>query len=366
MNDRYKIDKDDIKRLARNRWFELFNALIPEQAEVWAKSTRKHGKSYAASPCPVCGGVDRFGFLPDGNEGGAAYCRSCGAFPDGLELIAKYKNYSFYQALSDVSAYLQVEPVAVKSNSEVSRHDATTNKLTAVRRVIDSCGEPVDAHLSYWLGRELKPVLNNPSVLYSKGIAYYVDGNPLIKNGKWLTYPAIIGRMSNAQGWCGIQQIYLTKGGSKAGAEIEQELKVRGINAKASSKRMLGVVKGGAVRLGKAGKVLAVCEGLETAVSIAQAADFWAIAAAGTASNLINIDIPKQVERLVIFADKDRSGAGEYAANALKSRVSARIDVEILLPRGEIEEARKGIDFLDSLAIGGSRDLVDVLSALEK
>ena len=366
MNDRYKIDKDYIKRLARNRWFELFNALIPEQAEVWAKSTRKHGKSYAASPCPVCrDGTDRFGFLPDGNESGAAYCRSCGAFPDGLDLISKYKRCSFYQALNNVSAYLHGVPVAVKSN-EYDRHDTTSNKLSAVRRVIESCGEPVDAHLSYWRGRGLKPVLNNPSVLYSKGIAYYVDGKPLIKNGKWLTYPAIIGRMSNAQGWCGIQQIYLTKDGSKAGAEIEQELKARGINAKASSKRMLGVVKGGAVRLGKAGRVLAVCEGLETAVSIAQAADFWAIAAAGTASNLINIDIPKQVERLVIFADKDRSGAGEYAANALKSRVSARIDVEILLPRGEIEEARKGVDFLDSLAIGGSRDLVDVLSALEK
>ena len=31
MNKTYKIDKDSVKRLAHNRWFELFNALIPEQ-----------------------------------------------------------------------------------------------------------------------------------------------------------------------------------------------------------------------------------------------------------------------------------------------------------------------------------------------
>ena len=354
MNKTYKIDKDSVKRLAHNRWFELFNALIPEQGDIWAKGARRQGKSYTSTPCPLCGGVDRFGFLPDGNETGAAYCRTCGAFPDGLDLIRKYKRCSFYQVLSEVSGYLQGEPVARVIINHADKRPTPSNKWAAIDRIIAGCGAPTESHLEYWSGRGLKPVLNNPSVLYSKGIAYYVDGKPLMSGDKWLTYPAIIGRMSNARGWCGIQQVYLTKDGSKAGAAISQELKARGIEARASSKRMLGEVTGGAVRLGKAGRVLAVCEGLETAVSIAQASNFWAIAACGTAANLINVDIPESVEHLIIFADKDASGAGERAAHELYEREQQVRRCEIALPTCTIPRGAKGIDWLDCLALDSS------------
>ena len=145
--------------------------------------------------------------------------------------------------------------------------------------------------------------------------------------------------------------MYLTKDGSKAGGAINQELMARGIEARASSKRMLGEVTGGAVRLGKAGRVLAVCEGLETAVSIAQASNFWAIAACGTAANLINVDIPESVERLIIFADKDTSGAGERAAHELYEREQQVRHCEIALPPCTIPRGAKGIDWLDYLAL---------------
>ena len=365
MNETYKIDKEAVKRLAHNRWFELFNALIPEQGEIWAKATRRQGKSYLSTPCPICGGVDRFGFLPDGNEAGAAYCRTCGAFPDGLDLIRKYKNCSFFQVLSEVNSYLQGEPVARVNNNQ-PKAATPSNKGAAIDRIISACGEPLEPHFEYWKGRGLKPVLNNPSVLYSKGIAYYVDGKPLMQGGKWLTYPAIIGRMSNARGWCGIQQVYLTKDGSKAGAAISKELKARGIEARASSKRMLGNVTGGAVRLGKAGRVLAVCEGLETAISIAQASNFWAVAACGTAANLVNVDIPEQVESLIIFADKDVSGAGERAAHELYEREQHVRHCEIALPPCTIPRGAKGIDWLDYLALNIGNNSTTLINIIDR
>ena len=366
MNETYKIDKEAVKRLAHNRWFELFNALIPEQGEIWAKATRRQGKSYLSTPCPICGGVDRFGFLPDGNEAGAAYCRTCGAFPDGLDLIRKYKNHSFFQVLSMVNNYLQGEPVARAIINQQAKLSSTSNKGAAIDRIISACGEPLEPHLEYWKGRVLKPVLNNPSVLYSKGIAYYVDGKPLMQGGKWLTYPAIIGRMSNARGWCGIQQVYLTKDGSKAGAAISKELKARGIEARASSKRMLGNVTGGAVRLGKAGRVLAVCEGLETAISIAQASNFWAVAACGTAANLVNVDIPEQVESLIIFADKDVSGAGERAAHELYEREQQVRHCEIALPPCTIPRGAKGVDWLDYLALNIGNNSTTLINIIDR
>ena len=100
--------------------------------------------------------------------------------------------------------------------------------------------------------------------------------------------------------------------------------------------------------------VLAVCEGLETAVSIAQASNFWAIAACGTAANLINVDIPESVEHLIIFADKDASGAGERAAHELYEREQQVRRCEIALPPCTIPRGAKGIDWLDCLALDSS------------
>ncbi len=81
-------------------------------------------------------------------------------------------------------------------------------------------------------------------------------------------------------------------------------------------KRMLGPVRGGAVRLARAGEELAVAEGLETALSVQQATGLstWA---ALSAPGLAALELPPLplVSRVVIVADGDRPGL-EAAARA--------------------------------------------------
>jgi hypothetical protein len=154
-----------------------------------------------------------------------------------------------------------------------------------------------------------------------------------------------------------LQRVYLTRDGRKADDEIMLTAKENGLIGDFRSKPMLSIsgMTGGAVRFGKAGKVLAVGEGIETmlAVSIGLGG-FMSVAAAGTAALLEGLEIPEQVERLLIFSDKDANGRGEQAANALESRVSSQIDVSIILPVSELKPSEKSLDWLDEVVYNAS------------
>ena len=102
-----------------------------------------------------------------------------------------------------------------------------------------------------------------------------------------------------------------------------------------------------AVRLAEPEEHLIVCEGLETGLAIAGECDI-AVWCSLTAGNMERIAIPPQVTRVVIAADKDRSGRGELAANAFAQRFEG-IRVQIATPPGPIAEGSKGQDWLDEI-----------------
>lgn len=361
----YQLDKKAIKALSQGRWFDIYYALASQYQAVWNKAMIKRGNTYASSPCPVCGGVDRFGFMKDGELTGAAYCRSCGAFPDGFELLQKINNATFYQVLKQVNDYVtngsnnppRYSPPTLPKQPEIN----TKGKTKAIETILKQCSNTPDLpHKTYLASRGLDAPINNPSILYHKGVPYYHEGKVITKDNKWITYPAIIARISNSSGWLGLHQTYLTKDGTKATSQLIHNLKEQGYQhaEKVSCKKFLlkgNELLGGAVRLGKAGKVLAICEGIETALALQKlSGGFSAIAAALTCNNLKNIEIPEPVEKIVIFADKDRNHAGEQAAYALFERERHVRECEILLPDMPIPDQYKGIDWLDVLTFEGS------------
>ncbi len=96
-------------------------------------------------------------------------------------------------------------------------------------------------------------------------------------------------------------------------------------------RRTYGPVRGGAVRLANAdGRVLAVAEGIETALAYALLTEIPTWAALSTAG-LARIVLPDELDRLVVAADFD--GPGLLAAERLERRAKdLGIDVEIDLP----------------------------------
>jgi hypothetical protein len=81
----------------------------------------------------------------------------------------------------------------------------------------------------------------------------------------------------------------------------------------------LGPIAGGAVRLGPAGEMLLIGEGLETCLAAMQAASLSGWAALST-SGMVALKLPSMVQSVIILADNDRSGAGEHAARAAAQR----------------------------------------------
>jgi phage/plasmid primase-like uncharacterized protein len=111
-------------------------------------------------------------------------------------------------------------------------------------------------------------------------------------------------------------------------------------------KAMFGPVRGGAVRFAvpRAGKWLAIAEGVETALSVAVACSMpaWAALSAAGIKNLI---LPAEATHLVICADHDLSGTGMRAAHDAGARWLAEgRHVRIAIP------PEAGTDFSDVIS----------------
>lgn len=361
MTEQYRYNLAEIKAQARGRWLSILPAL--GGGDLLRTASKRNGKTYQHTPCPVCGGTDRFGLLPEVVDTGAAHCRNCGGFPDGFDLLRKINGWSLPWALQQVAEYIGggacAEPVARDVGGVAESLGISPEKQAARRkaigRILEKCKpEPSDVHRAYFQNRGIPSAadLRSTSLLYHPGLPYYVNGKPLLDGkGGWKTWAAIVGRASSSNGWLGLHRIYITKDGRKADDEIKQAANDAGIEGDFDSKPMLSIngMVGGALRLGKAGKVLAVGEGIETmlAVSIGLGG-FMSVAAAGTAALLSQIEVPEQVERLLVFADNDTSG--EHSANALRSLLSSRMDVRILYPSLCVScdsGATQGLDWLD-------------------
>jgi putative DNA primase/helicase len=108
-------------------------------------------------------------------------------------------------------------------------------------------------------------------------------------------------------------------------------------------KAMLGRAMGGAVRLAAAGPTLAVTEGIETGLAVAQVSGIptWAALSAGGIEALV---LPHVVEAVIIYADHDHHGRGTRAAREAGKRwASEGRRVRLIMPK------RPGSDFNDLL-----------------
>ncbi|WP_109393117.1 primase-like DNA-binding domain-containing protein [Proteus terrae] len=110
----------EVKRNATNHWDSLLplcGVNVPERG--------KHGA------CPVCGGTDRFHFIDD-HHNGNWFCRQCDEpnHGDGLDLIAKVKGISIYEAAKEVSQALSLPlPEPARKEAPKSESQPITEKV---------------------------------------------------------------------------------------------------------------------------------------------------------------------------------------------------------------------------------------------
>lgn len=156
----------------------------------------------------------------------------------------------------------------------------------------------------------------------------------------------------------GIVRIFLNKDGTKYDKIVTDNDK----EEKAVARANLGIVGEGAVvvQRGSMPTTLWVAEGIETALSLAQSVPNQSVLASISVSNLKNIPVGAETEKVVICADKDKPGSNTSKAviAAVETHLSCGKRVFIALPLGT-----EKCDFNDLIKQGG---LELVNSTLEK
>jgi hypothetical protein len=106
------------------------------------------------------------------------------------------------------------------------------------------------------------------------------------------------------------------------------------------AKMMLGLCRGGAVRLAEPGALLLVGEGIETCLAAMQATGYAAWAALST-SGLRTLVLPEAVTDVVVLADGDPAGEAAARECAVRCKREGR--------RARVARPPCGVDFNDVL-----------------
>ncbi len=165
--------------------------------------------------------------------------------------------------------------------------------------------------------------------------------------------PALLAPIKNAQNEIqGIVRIFLNSEGNKLNATYVDN---RGNKLPATVKANLGSMHNAAVIIKQAkfpGTVY-IAEGIETALSIAQTKPLDTVIAALSVSNLKNIPLPCDTQKIILCADHDgpNATANKALVNAAKSYLERGLAVAIAYP-ATIKDLAK-VDFNDVLKILG-------------
>lgn len=224
-------------------------------------------------------------------------------------------------ASADAARQRQAEALRAKRAHEEALTQAET--LDYAHDLWRAAG-PIEGTLSerYLLGRGApRPKRWPRSLRHHDGLRHPTGG----------TYAALVAGRQNAVGaFAGVYRIFLAPDGGKAPVS--------------PAKAALGTRPGGAVRLGPATRTLAVCEGIETGfgvLGVLAGAPISVWATLGT-SQMAALDLPSEVERVLIYADGDRRRyrgdvvvqPGRDAAEKLAARlIESGRTVEILEPQ---------------------------------
>lgn len=349
---------EEVRPLAQGRWGEILAALAPSLRPALDRAGRH-------VPCPVHGGRDGYRVFRDVAETGGSVCNTCGAFADGFATLMWANGWDFPTTLRAVADYLCASPSAGrparKVKSEPQKGEDDEKRRQALNRVwnesisiLDREAEPARLYLAR-RGISIRP---QDALRFHPSLSYY-DGTTRVGE-----FPAIIAMVTGAQGNpVTIHRTYLTPDGEKAPVESPKKLMSYPKDRK---------IIGGAIRLVEAGPVLAVAEGLETALAVLEGTGLpvWC---AVNALLLENFVPPPGVNRVIVFADKDRpteqhpKGHGQEAARRLVQRLwEMGIKATAIVPQGEIPPGQKSLDWLDILNRDGKAGFPTLMSIDER
>lgn len=310
----YAARVEAVKQRAYGRWTEILTSLGVDERIL------KH----RPLPCPVCNsGVDRFQYTDKFGQGNY-HCRKCGP-GGGFKLLQAVRGIDFNTALCDVERTLGLLPA---DRPTVGAPAGPEGMKKLVLRIWEEArpvvaGDEVDRYLK---GRGLEMSSYPASIRCHPALGYFRKEGAA-KARKTAEYPAMLACVRSATGDAvTLHRTYLHDG--------------RKLAVPDAKKVLCAGFSGGAVRLGEPGTELALCEGIETGLSVmlATGKPVWSALSAG---NLEKVALPATVRQVCIYGDNDADGdyTGQASAFALARRLkreetpSTQRSVRVFLPK---------------------------------
>ena len=330
-----RLNAHTLRESMRGSWRAYFESLgvnLPP-------SPSRHG------PCPNCGGKDRFRF--DDKAGKGTYiCSQCGP-GDGFSLARKILSCTFPEVLTSLAKHLSIPTYQSRRAPPPQRQDILDTscdhkkrqKIKAVMDQSERIGTPM---LRYLQNRGLSDITNRiPAALrFHRGLPYWNE----TRTGEYEhlgIHPVMLGVVTNPNGQLiTLHRTYITTEGLKAQLPSVKKIMSPAVN---------GSLSGSSIKLGIPTNTLYLTEGIETALAVMQSTgeSVWACISAKLMEQIV---IPKNVNKVFIMADKDRSGTGEQSADYLALRLNReRVDLEVFIcvPPSPIPTNSKSIDWLN-------------------
>jgi hypothetical protein len=180
-------------------------------------------------------------------------------------------------------------------------------------------------------------------ILFHPGLEYWENGAP---TGR---HPSLVVRIRNGAKHIGLQTTFLSDDGGKA--------------AVASPRKTRGKLAGGAVRIGNFAnaKIVAVTEGVETGIAVFRGTGLPVLATL-SAENMPKLNVDDlNIDGVVVFADRDPSGAGEKAARELRANLLEKgIPCKVILPPKGVVPDDEGVDWADLYKADGRNVFISI------
>lgn len=289
------------------------------------------------TPCPFCGGKDRFRFADDKGLG-TAFCNQCGDstrggyLGTGVDLAKRLlKTDDFKVAAVEIERH-------VGGSALVMPKAADRGRLNDRAMGLWQSGLPLDGEdpASTYLRNRGIVLVEYPKMLRWMGCAPYTH-----EDKRRTFHPAMlalfVGPDTNQRT---LHVTYLTDDGRKADLAPARKLAPG------------AVPRGGSVRLANSAETIGVAEGIETALSamILHDVPVWATLSAG---QMINFQPPTAAKNIIVFGDNDVSCTGQSAAYGLAHRlITEGRRAEVRLP-DMAHAGPKGADWNDVVMAGG-------------